>query len=404
MLVGGQGVAQAEESALLEVDFDFHPGHGTSGFASELPVAQPFKVKIKAPPNARDFPSGDVMFDDDKVPKFAMIPEGKADDDPVVLVAIVKRLSVGRKYCFAVEVSQKLGEAAGKKMSTAMSEAIRLTVDDMYKTNAPSHQARARLAQRFLLELQQIAPPLANAQYRYGPDGKSSAIGLLLWEQLGKREHPFLKLVTGTTTDVVKAMRLPDDERWPKVEEVMVAFETDPRWTSFCDNFFVVDVSRTARSHTLHPSATEARPFYVALDVGVGVGLFPGRTSALREPDFFQYVGVNFYLSAVDKEEPLTGLASDFKKRVSLTAGLTLGGLKSADERGVKGLLGGSRLVFGAGYRLSSYLRVSGGAVVYRYENPHPLSNQKGLGASPYLSFSLDFDTFTWLKEQAKKI
>lgn len=417
VFVGGGRVARAEESAPPEFYFDVKAG----SFASELPVGKPFKIKIRASvgvdaelaylkqPKGKCPKAKEIFEKKDQGRVFAMMPEGPVEGGQRAYVSSISRLYGGNHYCFAVRLGSFFSRAEKDDVEHAMDVAVKKTVAAAYEAYSRGRKLKARemLLATFVEELKRRNETMAGANYIYKSRGRPRSIGEVINEALDDNAGALLALtqLAAQFSKLQNPGSLGNPSRDSMMSDAVDELKKDGAWQALLNDFSNMIEIYTERAHTPFASATEARPFYVSLDVGVGAGLFPGHGSVLQKSDVFQYVGVNFYPSAVDKEEPLEGLTSDFKKRFSLTAGFTTSlGLKSAEDEGVKGLLGGARLLFGAGYRLTSYVRLSGGAVVYRYENPHPLSNQKGLGASPYLSLSLDFDTFSWLREQASKI
>ena len=137
------------------------------------------------------------------------------------------------------------------------------------------------------------------------------------------------------------------------------------------------------------PTFKERFPLYVTADLGVAVlMLAPGVYDAV------QYLGVNIYFTAVDKEEPLElyqWAGRDFLRRFSLTLGVHIlsPGLHG-DE--ITGLVGSRMLMAGAGLRMMEHLRLSGGAVFYGQQNENPLVDEIAFRAGGFVGLSLDLD------------
>jgi hypothetical protein len=102
------------------------------------------------------------------------------------------------------------------------------------------------------------------------------------------------------------------------------------------------------------------------------------------------YAGTNIYLRPVNPDVPLSQ-KDGFSRRFSFTLGYTLQGIADTNERTRKDLFGGGSLVVGAGLRLTESLRVAGGALLFIKKNPNPLITGETVAATPYVSFSFDW-------------
>ncbi|GAB4560082.1 MAG: hypothetical protein Tsb0020_06470 [Haliangiales bacterium] len=148
----------------------------------------------------------------------------------------------------------------------------------------------------------------------------------------------------------------------------------------------------------VHEASYVARfPLSVSMDLGVGAVAF---TTDLERRDLFSYFGLALYLAPVYKQQPLEGL--DLWRRVSFTAGITVHAPEV--EPGVEGVLGDRMVLAGVGLRLSNYVRLSGGALLFRQTTPNPLSDQRQLRAAGYASLSLDIDVISTVQEAFAKI
>jgi hypothetical protein len=153
---------------------------------------------------------------------------------------------------------------------------------------------------------------------------------------------------------------------------------------------FVNSSGRTAVA--TQATFVERFPFWVTADVGVAVGHFFGEGDTSKAGPSL-YFGLNFYLTELDKAEPC---CHSFSQRFAFIAGLTL-----TDPSGVEnvdGVIGDRMLMTGAGLRLTDYLRLSGGALYYRQDNPNPLVDDDKVKAAPYLSLSMDVDVIGTVK------
>ena len=123
---------------------------------------------------------------------------------------------------------------------------------------------------------------------------------------------------------------------------------------------------------------------YVGLDLGVLYSFEVERAAA--------YFGANIYFAPVNKKASLSERGG-FKKRVSLTVGISVTDLGLEDDERIEPLLGGgSNLVLGGGYRLARSVRVSGGVLMVLKNDPNPLVTDRSLAVTPYVAFSFDAD------------
>lgn len=129
---------------------------------------------------------------------------------------------------------------------------------------------------------------------------------------------------------------------------------------------------------------------YVSLDVGLLYAREIKETSV--------YIGANFYLRPVAKSVPLQ-TRGGFLRRFAFTIGLAVQDVE--DERSTRrALIGPVSLVMGAGIRVSKYVRLGGGALLFRARDPEtfPLTTRTSLTGSPYVSASFDMDVGKHLK------
>ncbi len=150
-----------------------------------------------------------------------------------------------------------------------------------------------------------------------------------------------------------------------------------------------VYVGRTTTAQASLGQTEDLFPFHVTLDVGGAMLTFDD-----SEDDFAQYFGVNMYFAAVDPGEPLYTNYSP-ARTLSLTFGLTTTGGKSTGDGRVSGVVGDQFLLVGGGIRLLTFLRLSGGGLLYRARKPNPLRRGTDLKVGYYAGLSLDLDAFT---------
>jgi hypothetical protein len=155
-----------------------------------------------------------------------------------------------------------------------------------------------------------------------------------------------------------------------------------------------------ARVTTSLPSYTERSAFYVSADVGGVLSVFHGR-GGFGGQDLSVFLGVNVYLTAVDKDTPL---AKDdgFLKRFSFTTGWTLTDVQDSSGR-TKGVLDGKGILVGCGIRATDYLRLGAGAMFVRQEDRNPVVSDTHLRAVPYVATSIDLDVAGTLRDAFSK-
>lgn len=153
------------------------------------------------------------------------------------------------------------------------------------------------------------------------------------------------------------------------------------------------------------PTFDEWIPFHASLDVGAAAIAFRSDIWGLA-----QYIGVNFYFAAVERDERLTWGHRGYKafgrrellKRLSLTLGITTTGGSLRKDDGVSGALGNQLLLYGAGFRLLGGLRLSAGGVIYKQSSQNPArAGAPSLKTSPFIGLSLDIDLFRWIRRGA---
>jgi hypothetical protein len=85
------------------------------------------------------------------------------------------------------------------------------------------------------------------------------------------------------------------------------------------------------------------------------------------------------------------GFFQTLDRRVSLTVGLTVQGIGD-NGKTREDLFGNQSLVFGLGARLTNSVRLTAGSLVFKKLSPNPLSTDKKLTTTYFLSISFDID------------
>ena len=122
------------------------------------------------------------------------------------------------------------------------------------------------------------------------------------------------------------------------------------------------------------------RRWYLSMDTGIAVGP--------TIDEVFPYIGTNMYFRPINTEAP----PGPFLTRFSVLYGVTwTDNLVKEGER--QPLYGESAmLLFGVGLRLTDVLRLGGGAIVIKSENPDPTIDRTRLRLTPFVALSADID------------
>lgn len=148
---------------------------------------------------------------------------------------------------------------------------------------------------------------------------------------------------------------------------------------------------------------------FASPDLGVFLAapvLFPRGSSspglAGGEPWVLPYVGLNLYLEPVEREVPLDQLVESkhrlfSRQRWSGTLGFVFKTEPNIRGRRVQAPILGAYPVIGVGYRVTSYLRVTGGAVGYWLLDSNPVSQRQSPVAAPFIGASIDTDLVSLL-------
>ena len=111
------------------------------------------------------------------------------------------------------------------------------------------------------------------------------------------------------------------------------------------------------------------------------------------------YVGTNIYLRPINKAAPLSQFGNFFQtlnRRTSFTLGLTVKGIGDNTTR--EDLFSSQSLVAGIGVRITNSVRLTAGGLVFKKLSPNPLSTDKKLTTTYFLSLSFDIDVVPTLK------
>lgn len=125
--------------------------------------------------------------------------------------------------------------------------------------------------------------------------------------------------------------------------------------------------------------------WYISADAGV---LYAPALKDLRP-----YFGANIYfLGPVNKEALLSSFTGwdRVARSLSVVVGVTVGSVEEEGKR--KDLFGSSALVMGLGYRINDTIRLTGGLLLFKEEDPHPLFERDRVTGSPFVSISIDWD------------
>lgn len=158
--------------------------------------------------------------------------------------------------------------------------------------------------------------------------------------------------------------------------------------TDMVQNAIMVHVYKSSgMAPTYFVNMVDQANWYIGLDVGYA---YIGNFSR-----FVTYSGLNIYFRPVNKNIPLSRYKNVWDivaTRASLLVGVTVGSIEKANVR--KGIVGNSGIILGTGFRLNSWFRINGGALLYyRYDgNPIMNNDRYSAKASPFISASIDID------------
>lgn len=132
-----------------------------------------------------------------------------------------------------------------------------------------------------------------------------------------------------------------------------------------------------------------ASKFKIVPDFGlVVISGLPDRTIV---KDVVPYLGFNINFRSIDKDIPMSSVPNKhWTYFFSFIGGITLNSVAIQNKR--EDLFGNNSLMLGFGFRVNNYLKVIGGAVLYKKFSTNPLSDKKPLGASPFAGLSLDYE------------
>ena len=127
---------------------------------------------------------------------------------------------------------------------------------------------------------------------------------------------------------------------------------------------------------------------YISADTGVACA--PELTTCST------YAGTNIYFRPVNKAAPLSQFGSffsrpSFSRRASITLGLTVNGIGDGGKTR-EDLIGSQTLVYGFGVRMTNSVRFTAGGLLFKKLSPNPLSTDKKLATTYFVSISFDID------------
>lgn len=186
----------------------------------------------------------------------------------------------------------------------------------------------------------------------------------------------------------------------------------EPSLEQFASELRSLQTTESIRETSWQPSYEERFPLYVSADAGVAVGIIPlGGKHPSAAAEVVPYFGLNLYFAAVDKGEHLQWFRREdddpfghnFLRRFAVTVGVSLSPPTLTKDRGVSGILRNQLLLTGVGFRLGDYVRLGGGAMLFRKRDPNPLSDRQTVGAAPYVSLSIDVDVIGTIRDWFNK-
>jgi hypothetical protein len=136
--------------------------------------------------------------------------------------------------------------------------------------------------------------------------------------------------------------------------------------------------------------------YFFSTDIGVAAAFVPA--TAGSETVVIPYLAVHFFMGPYNTNVPLR-LEDSFLRRFTLFFGLNLKGFEvRSDQLAADGLFGSMVVMTGAGLRLTDFIRLNGGAMLYRYQDQNPLfRDQPGsLAVTGFISASLVLDVYKW--------
>lgn len=136
--------------------------------------------------------------------------------------------------------------------------------------------------------------------------------------------------------------------------------------------------------------------YYFSTDIGVAAAFVPSVDGT--ETVAIPYLAVHFYLGPYNTNVPLR-LEDSLLRRFTFFFGINISGFEiRSDQLAADGLFGNVVMMTGAGLRLTDFIRLNGGVMLYRYKDQNPLfQDQPGaLGATGFASVSLVLDVYKW--------
>ena len=141
--------------------------------------------------------------------------------------------------------------------------------------------------------------------------------------------------------------------------------------------------------------ATPVAGNYAVADFGVAFAM-PYVDAKAQDLWLVPYAGLTIYFASVDRKIAFERLAGTwFHRRVamrtSFTAALTLSSPGLAGHT-VSGPLANRFPIAAVGYRVSHFVRLTGGAMFYRVSSQNPTNASTSVAAAPFIGISVDVD------------
>ena len=133
-------------------------------------------------------------------------------------------------------------------------------------------------------------------------------------------------------------------------------------------------------------NASTRRPWYVSADSGIAVA------PALGE--VFPYIGTTMFFRPVNKAVPPTSFGTRFSVLFGLT--WTDNVLKTGQREAL--FADDTTMLLGGGLRLTEWLRLTVGGLIFKAPDPNPLIDKTRLKMTPFVSMSADIDAGDVLK------
>lgn len=182
----------------------------------------------------------------------------------------------------------------------------------------------------------------------------------------------------------------------PKLPDQNNSQEDIPHLPDRIDTLFSTEMTWALRSRAT--TKTLSAGSYISPDVGVLIG------APIHKEVFdlwlLPYLGVNLYLTPVERRIPLSELVgATWKQRLSLTIGATLSA-PADPKQTIKPLFLERYPLIALGFRMTHYSRITIGSLFCFVGDANPASKEDRLVAAPFISLSLDADLFELIEKK----